>query len=131
MDTVGSKRSKNICITAVSGVAKNIPTIPQIMPHTMRLINTVAGPVAERDGQYFPLADDWDALVNHASLAGYLRDRTSRGGAAALTAGTRPPLASQEVWAAGVTYKRSKTARMEESTAAASCYDRVYASPRR
>jgi len=41
-----------------------------------------------------------------------------------------PPIDQQEVWAAGVTYKRSKTARMEESMAAASCYDRVYASPR-
>ncbi len=41
-----------------------------------------------------------------------------------------PPIDSQEVWAAGVTYKRSQTARMEESEAAASCYDRVYASPR-
>jgi 2-dehydro-3-deoxy-D-arabinonate dehydratase len=41
-----------------------------------------------------------------------------------------PPIDQQEIWAAGVTYKRSKTARMEESTAAASCYDRVYASPR-
>ncbi len=41
-----------------------------------------------------------------------------------------PPIDSQEVWAAGVTYKRSQTARMEESEAAASCYDRVYRSPR-
>lgn len=41
-----------------------------------------------------------------------------------------PPIDAQEVWAAGVTYKRSKTARMEESATAASCYDRVYASPR-
>lgn len=41
-----------------------------------------------------------------------------------------PPLDQQEVWAAGVTYKRSQTARMEESEAAASCYDRVYNSPR-
>lgn len=41
-----------------------------------------------------------------------------------------PPIDAQEVWAAGVTYTRSKTARMEESEAAASCYDRVYASPR-
>ena len=41
-----------------------------------------------------------------------------------------PPVDRQEVWAAGVTYKRSRTARMEESEAAASCYDRVYASPR-
>jgi 2-dehydro-3-deoxy-D-arabinonate dehydratase len=40
------------------------------------------------------------------------------------------PIDRQEVWAAGVTYKRSKTARMEESEAAASCYDRVYASDR-
>src|SRR6056297_1981936 len=36
----------------------------------------------------------------------------------------------QEVWAAGVTYKRSQTARMEESEAAASCYDRVYQADR-
>jgi 2-dehydro-3-deoxy-D-arabinonate dehydratase len=41
-----------------------------------------------------------------------------------------PPIDQQEVWAAGVTYRRSRTARMEESAAAASCYDRVYASPR-
>ena len=37
-----------------------------------------------------------------------------------------PPIDQHEVWAAGVTYKRSQTARMEESEAAASCYDRVY-----
>lgn len=40
------------------------------------------------------------------------------------------PVDQQEVWAAGVTYIRSKSARMEESEAAASCYDRVYVSPR-
>ena len=40
------------------------------------------------------------------------------------------PLDEQEVWAAGVTYKRSQTARMEESEAAASCYDRVYEADR-
>ena len=41
-----------------------------------------------------------------------------------------PPIDDQEVWAAGVTYKRSQTARMEESEAAASCYDRVYTADR-
>jgi 2-dehydro-3-deoxy-D-arabinonate dehydratase len=41
-----------------------------------------------------------------------------------------PPIDRQEVWAAGVTYKRSRSARMEESEAAADCYDRVYVSPR-
>jgi 2-dehydro-3-deoxy-D-arabinonate dehydratase len=41
-----------------------------------------------------------------------------------------PPIDNQEVWAAGVTYRRSQTARMEESEAAASCYDRVYKAER-
>ena len=38
----------------------------------------------------------------------------------------RPPIERQEVWAAGVTYLRSKTARMEESDFSATAYDRVY-----
>src|SRR5688500_1562076 len=41
-----------------------------------------------------------------------------------------PPVERQEVWAAGVTYQRSKTARMEESESAASVYDKVYDAPR-
>lgn len=40
------------------------------------------------------------------------------------------PVDTQEVWAAGVTYKRSRTARMEESDVASVCYDRVYQSDR-
>lgn len=36
------------------------------------------------------------------------------------------PIEHQEVWAAGVTYLRSKKARMEESDFSASAYDRVY-----
>ncbi|MHC1764806.1 MAG: fumarylacetoacetate hydrolase family protein [Verrucomicrobiia bacterium] len=36
------------------------------------------------------------------------------------------PVEHQEIWAAGVTYLRSKTARMEESDFSASAYDRVY-----
>jgi 2-dehydro-3-deoxy-D-arabinonate dehydratase len=41
-----------------------------------------------------------------------------------------PPLDRQEVWAAGVTYKRSKQAREEESQGAARFYDLVYTAPR-
>ncbi|KAB2662803.1 MAG: fumarylacetoacetate hydrolase [Verrucomicrobia bacterium] len=41
-----------------------------------------------------------------------------------------PPVERQEVWAAGVTYLRSKKARMEESDHNASAYDRVYDAPR-
>lgn len=40
------------------------------------------------------------------------------------------PIDRQEVWAAGVTYKRSQVARMEESKAGASHYDKVYTAPR-
>lgn len=40
------------------------------------------------------------------------------------------PIDQQEVWAAGVTYRRSKVARMEESETSASCYDRVYRAAR-
>lgn len=40
------------------------------------------------------------------------------------------PVDQQEVWAAGVTYLRSKKARMEESNFSASAYDRVYEAPR-
>jgi 2-dehydro-3-deoxy-D-arabinonate dehydratase len=40
------------------------------------------------------------------------------------------PVERQEVWAAGVTYLRSKAARMEESDFSATAYDRVYAAER-
>jgi 2-dehydro-3-deoxy-D-arabinonate dehydratase len=40
------------------------------------------------------------------------------------------PVERQEVWAAGVTYLRSKTARMEESDFSATAYDRVYSAER-
>lgn len=40
------------------------------------------------------------------------------------------PVDRQEVWAAGVTYLRSRDARMEESTSAKSAYDLVYEAER-
>jgi 2-dehydro-3-deoxy-D-arabinonate dehydratase len=40
------------------------------------------------------------------------------------------PVERQEVWAAGVTYRRSKVARMEESESAAVFYDKVYEAKR-
>lgn len=41
-----------------------------------------------------------------------------------------PPVDEQEVWAAGVTYIRSKVAREEESEGAAVFYDKVYSADR-
>jgi 2-dehydro-3-deoxy-D-arabinonate dehydratase len=46
------------------------------------------------------------------------------------TARLAAPVDGQEVWAAGVTYLRSKTARMEESDFSATAYDRVYEAER-
>ena len=40
------------------------------------------------------------------------------------------PITSQEVWAAGVTYLRSREARMDESPDGGSFYDKVYTAPR-
>ena len=55
-------------------------------------------------------------------------------GVAALSADAPllPPIGTQEVWAAGVTYFRSRSARMEESKDAGggSFYDRVYSAER-
>ncbi len=80
------------------------------------------------------------AAGHYSSLSSLLAAEDVAGAALALpatgekiaiaTARLLPPIDAQEVWAAGVTYKRSQTARMEESEAAASCYDRVYQSPR-
>src|SRR5262245_51692768 len=56
---------------------------------------------------------------------GALRKATIRQGVPADVVMT-VPIDTQEVWASGVTYLRSKVARMEESDHAGDFYDRVY-----
>lgn len=41
-----------------------------------------------------------------------------------------PPVENQEIWAAGVTYERSRVARMEESEGGGDFYDKVYTADR-
>lgn len=62
-------------------------------------------------------------------LALRLADRTSQSVDSAAVS-FLAPIDQQEVWAAGVTYKRSQVARMQESESAASHYDKVYTAPR-
>jgi len=60
-------------------------------------------------------------------------ERLLEAGATELAAGSYTclsPIDCQEVWAAGVTYKRSQVARMEESESAATHYDKVYTADR-
>jgi 2-dehydro-3-deoxy-D-arabinonate dehydratase len=63
-----------------------------------------------------------------ATLAGIVRSGPPRVGLSDIT--LLAPVERQEVWAAGVTYLRSKAARMEESDFSASAYDRVYSAER-
>jgi len=71
------------------------------------------------------------AVLSTNSVLQTVQDLRSTGEQLALgDARLLPPIDTQEVWAAGVTYRRSQTARMEESEAAASCYDRVYLAER-
>src|SRR5947209_9765652 len=64
-----------------------------------------------------------------ATVANGLLDDSSRNGP--LGDGiVLPPVDRQEIWAAGVTYKRSQEARERESAGAARFYDLVYSAPR-
>jgi 2-dehydro-3-deoxy-D-arabinonate dehydratase len=67
-------------------------------------------------------------VLEHADPVALLSgvDRTALPKFAIADVVLRAPIERQEVWAAGVTYLRSKTARMEESDFSATAYDRVY-----
>jgi 2-dehydro-3-deoxy-D-arabinonate dehydratase len=98
----------------------------------MRILRTAGGAVVERDGAFHSLGIDWDALINHADLHAYLQHAVDRVVGDSSIGQVVAPIGSQEVWAAGVTYYRSRTARLEESEAGggATFYDRVYEAPR-
>jgi 2-dehydro-3-deoxy-D-arabinonate dehydratase len=101
----------------------------------MRLFRTVTGIALEHDSRWFALADvSWDALVNRDDLHDYLLSAMeyTETRSAPRDGDLLPPIESQEVWAAGVTYFRSRTARMAEAKTAGGgdFYDRVYVADR-
>ena len=99
----------------------------------MLLYRTTQGPLLHAEGQWRLVDRAWDDLVNDdalpqamASGVATLPPDPALAGAAARPL---PPIGGrQELWAAGVTYFRSRTARMEESKTAGGgdFYDRVY-----
>ena len=96
---------------------------------TITLFRTTGGPVAVRGEERCPLSRDWDDLFNETDLYGWLENCLERSAGASDGKDTiRAPIGRQEVWAAGVTYYRSRVARMEESHEAGGgdFYDRVY-----
>jgi 2-dehydro-3-deoxy-D-arabinonate dehydratase len=101
----------------------------------VKLYRTGNGPYLEHDGNYYRVPEhSWDALVTHDDLHGYLLSilRHSQSVADLLPAQILAPIGNQEVWAAGVTYYRSRSARMEEAKSAGGgdFYDRVYSAER-
>ncbi len=98
----------------------------------LMLYRTPEGPLLGHDDALWRLDSDWDTLVNDDDLFRHLRARVrdaapeSSIDLASVT--LLAPLHRQELWAAGVTYRRSREARMEESAEAGggNFYDRVY-----
>ena len=103
-------------------------------PAAGKLYRTTRGLVIETGGShYLAAAADWDALFNSDDLAGALEEVVRQSTAITLDpAELLAPIGRQEVWAAGVTYFRSRSARIEESKSAGGgdFYDRVYQASR-
>ncbi len=101
----------------------------------MKLYRTAAGCVVEEDNQYYRLEGiTIDFLLSRDDLPEYLAEAITQLQASAESRPTEilAPISHQEVWAAGVTYFRSRGARMEESKDAGGgdFYDRVYSAER-
>ena len=106
----------------------------------MRLYKLTAATLLEIDNENFLGPElDWDQVLGRENLPKLLKsesahwEKISSEKASELKAeGILSPMGNQEIWAAGVTYYRSRTARMEESKDAggADFYDKVYVADR-
>lgn len=101
----------------------------------MKLYRKRTGCAVEVDGLCYHFPDlDFSAISTRGDIAAVLTARVGRAepGDWPNPSELLAPIASQEVWAAGVTYFRSRTARMEESQSAegGNFYDRVYSAER-
>jgi 2-dehydro-3-deoxy-D-arabinonate dehydratase len=100
----------------------------------MKLYRTLQGALVEHDDSFYPVAArSWDELLASPELHARARAAITAASAVSFDVDTAlAPVQSQEVWAAGVTYFRSRDARMEESKDAGggTFYDRVYGAER-
>src|SRR3982751_3617047 len=101
----------------------------------MKLYRTAHGIFAEESGSWHRLENtDWTALTSRDDPPSYLSSLLHKAPGSEARDGNTilAPIENQEVWAAGVTYYRSRTARMEEAEAAGggTFYDRVYEAER-
>jgi 2-dehydro-3-deoxy-D-arabinonate dehydratase len=105
----------------------------------MKLYRTAGGSIVEHQDRFYGGADaSWDQLVIREDLEAHLTKTLPQwkpidaGSFADIEKLLVAPIGSQEVWASGVTYYRSRNARMEEAKTAGGgdFYDRVYLAER-
>ncbi len=100
----------------------------------MKIYRTKTGVVVEHEAKFYHSANhEWDQFINRDGLFEKVRHDLDKfdildQGFRCLEENILPPVGSQEVWAAGVTYFQSKTARVEESKdqGGDNFYNRVY-----
>jgi len=97
----------------------------------MYLFKTSKGIVLKREASVQFVNSDWDDLIAHEDLHGFLSSFTPGFNVAAEDATKNhllAPIGSQEIWACGVSYFNSQMARREESASAGGgdFYTRVY-----
>lgn len=99
-----------------------------------RIYKTITGILVENNGSFRRLlVSDWNDFINDDYLHEKLTTLFSAGewvehASMIIQNGLLPPIDKQEIWASGVTYLRSRDARMDESKHAGgeSLYDKVY-----
>lgn len=99
----------------------------------MLLYKTANAILVEDGGNFYDTGErSLDVLINHDNLLQRLRTVVNQGAVIAAPDNLQAPIGEQEVWASGVTYYRSRSARMEESKDAGGgdFYDRVYSAER-
>ncbi|MBE7178891.1 MAG: fumarylacetoacetate hydrolase family protein [Mucilaginibacter polytrichastri] len=100
----------------------------------MKLYKTRSGFVVESQNQFYAVPNtDWDELINRDDLYDFLKQLVTLATPSEdyhvwIQTSLLAPIGKQEVWASGVTYLRSRDARMEESKKSGgdNFYDRVY-----
>ena len=104
------------------------------MSSSIKLYKTKQGLYAEQNNSFYRLTDAWQETVNRKNLFQHLNELLpSKEQVPEIpTHEIMAPIDNQEVWAAGVTYLRSKAARMDESknSGADTFYDKVYEAER-
>ena len=100
----------------------------------MKIYKSESGIILEHQGNFFVVENTpWDQLINRNELFKYLNDLVKEKKPVDLDLDNTKllaPIEHQEIWASGVTYYSSRSARMEESEDGGDVYDRVYAADR-